>query len=74
MPVREKFSTQVNTQTMEAVRQIAAAEGRQLQSLVEEAFTDLVEKHKAGRPRPQVIAAYLQSVEKYDLLYKKLAQ
>jgi hypothetical protein len=73
-PTREKFATQVSTDILAAVREIARVEGRQIQSLVDEAFADLVEKHKSGRPRPRAIAGYLSSVEKYSALYQKLAE
>ena len=71
---REKFATQVNSEILSAVRTLADKEGRQLQSLVDEALADLIEKHKNARPRPHVIGAYLASHEKYGPLYKKLAE
>jgi hypothetical protein len=71
---REKFATQVNAKTMAAVRRLAEKEGRQLQSLVEEALTDLLEKRRLGRPRAHVMAAYQRSHGRYDELYKKLAR
>lgn len=73
-PTRQKFATQVSTETLAQVREIAAKEGRQLQALVDEALTDLVEKRKQARPRPHVMAAYRGSLDKYDELYKKLAK
>ena len=73
-PSRQKFATQVNPETLARVREIAAKEGRQLQALVDEALADLVEKRQQGRARTHVMAAYLKSREKYDELYKKLAQ
>lgn len=71
---REKFATQVDTTILTAVRALAQDEGRQIQALVDEAFSDLVEKHRKTRPRPHVIAAYLGSHEKFGSLYKKLAE
>jgi hypothetical protein len=71
---REKFSTRVDSQTLEAVRALAAREGRQLQTLVEEALTDLLEKHRIDSPRAQVMSTYVASHEKYGELYKKLAE
>jgi hypothetical protein len=71
---REKFATQVNTKVLAAVRDLAEKEGRQIQALVEEALADLVDKHRNGRPRPHLMAAYLASHEKYGPLYKKLAE
>jgi hypothetical protein len=56
------------------VRAIAESEGRELQALVDEAFADLIEKRKSGRPRAAVMQAYLASHERYAQLYKKLAE
>ena len=72
--VREKFATQVDPAMLAAVRQLAQTEGRQLQTLVEEALADLLEKRKQGRPRPNVMAAYQASHEAYASLYQKLAR
>lgn len=72
--VREKFATQVNAEILAAVRGIAQSEGRQLQALVDEAFADLIEKRRQARPRPHVMTAYQASHEKYDSLYRKLAE
>jgi hypothetical protein len=71
---REKFATQVNTETLSAVRELAASEGRQLQALVDEALLDLLEKRKNGGARPHVLKAYLGSHAKYAPLYEKLAK
>jgi hypothetical protein len=71
---REKFATQVDTDLLSALRTLAREEGRQLQALVEEALSDLVDKHRRARPRPHVMAAYLGSHEKFGSLYKKLAE
>ena len=71
---REKFATQVNTEILSAVRSLADKEGRQLQVLVEEALTDLIEKRKKATPRAHVMGAYVASHEKYAPLYKKLAE
>jgi len=71
---REKFATQVNPEILSAVRTLAEAQGRQLQSLVDEALTDLIEKHKNAQPRPHVMGTYFASHEKYGPLYKKLAK
>ena len=71
---REKFATQVNSETLAAVRKLARDEGRQLQALVDEALADLIAKRKNARPRAHVMAAYLASHEKYGRLYKKLAE
>jgi len=74
LAAREKFATQVNSRTLAAVRKLAAVEGRQLQSLVDEALADLLEKRKQDAPRPHVLGAYLASHAKYARVYKKLAE
>jgi Flp pilus assembly protein TadB len=71
---RQKFATQVDADLLAAVRSLAAKEGRQLQALIDEALSDLIEKRQQTRPRTKVMAAYLESVEVYDDLYKKLAE
>jgi hypothetical protein len=71
---REKFATQVNSEILAAIRGLALSEGRQLQVLVEEALSDLIEKRKNARPRTAVMDAYLASHERYSELYKKLAK
>ena len=72
--IREKFATQVNAKTLAAVRRLAEKEGRQLQALVDEALTDLIEKRRLDRPRAHVMDAYQRSHARYGELYKKLAQ
>ena len=54
---REKFATQVNSEILAAVRDLAQSEGRQIQALVDEALADLIEKRKQERPRAHVMAA-----------------
>ncbi len=71
---REKFATQVNTETLAEVRRLAEAEGRQIQSLIDEALFDLLEKRKQGRPRDHVMSAYQRSHDIYSELYNKLAR
>ena len=71
---REKFATQVNSEILRSVRSIAQSEGRQLQVLIDEALTDLIEKKKQSRPRAHILAAYQASHEKFAPLYKKLAE
>jgi hypothetical protein len=71
---KEKFATQVTSQILAEVRAIAHSEGRQLQALVDEALTDLIEKRKNTRPRAHVMRAYDATHEKYAELYAKLAK
>lgn len=71
---REKFATQVNSEILSTVRALAEKEGRQIQALVDEAFSDLIEKRKKTTPRAHVMGAYLASHDKFAYLYKKLAE
>ena len=73
-PTREKFATQVNSEILSSVRDLARSEGRQLQALVDEALADLLEKRRQGTPRARVMATYQASHEKFGSLYKKLAE
>jgi hypothetical protein len=54
------------------VRAIAQREGRQIQVLIEEALSDLIESSKQERPRAHVMAAYQASHQTFAALYKKL--
>jgi len=71
---KEKFATQVTSEILAEVRAIAHSEGRQLQALVDEALTDLIEKRRNTGPRAHVMRAYDASHEKYAELYTKLAK
>jgi hypothetical protein len=71
---REKFATQVNSETLASLRNLAQSEGRQIQALVDEALADLIEKRRKAQPRANVMAAYQMSHEKFGTLYKKLAE
>lgn len=71
---REKFATQVDAQILTEIRSLARSEGRQIQALVDEALSDLLEKRRQERPRPHAMAAYQASHERFGDLYKKLAE
>ena len=72
--MREKFTVKVDAKTLAAARRLAKRERRQLQELVDEALTDLVEKRRLDSPRTHVMDAYQGSHARYGELYKKLAQ
>jgi hypothetical protein len=71
---REKFATQVNSEILHAVRDLADKEGRQLQALVDEALIDLIEKRRNNKARAHVMAQYQSSHHQYSELYQKLAK
>ncbi|HKU64701.1 MAG TPA: hypothetical protein VJQ06_06560 [Rhizomicrobium sp.] len=74
MSIREKFATQVDPALLDRVRGLARSEGRQVQSLVEEALSDLIAKRQQKAPRTHVMASYHASHARFGSLYKKLAE
>lgn len=71
---KEKFSSQADGKLLADIKQIAEAEGRQLQSVLDEAMRDFVEKKRTGKSRLHVMEAMDDSLKVYDKLYEKLAQ
>lgn len=71
---REKFATQMDSALLAELRALAKAEGRQLQSLVEEAVGKLLETRQAPEPTLSVADALAMSMEQFAPLYKKLAE
>jgi hypothetical protein len=72
--MREKFATQVDRELLAGLRDLAKAEGRQLQALVDEAFAALIEQRRQAKARPHVMAAYQASHARFAPLYEKLAK
>ncbi len=71
---KEKFSSQASPEVLAELRKIAEAEGRQLQSVLDEAMRDYIERKRKGRPRRHVLAAFADSLEEFDDLYRRLAK
>jgi len=74
MSAREKFATQVDSQLLADLRDLAKVEGRQIQALVEEAFASLIEERRRSKARPHVMGAYQASHARFGSLYEKLAK
>jgi hypothetical protein len=72
--VRQTFSSQASPKVLAELRKIAATEGRQLQSVLDEALRDYIARKETGRPRRHVIEAFALSVDEFDALYRELAQ
>jgi len=72
--VREKFATQVDATLLESVRELAKAEGRQIQAVVEDALRQHLESKSPLKGREHVMAAYLESTRRFSGLYEKLAK
>ena len=69
-----KFATQADPKVLDEVRGIAAREGKQLQTVIDEALRDFIEKRKRGKPRPEVMTAFGESLAQFDSLYRDLAK
>lgn len=70
----QKFSSQARPELLEEVRDIAAAEGRQFQAVLDEALADWVDKKRGDAPRPEVIAHAKASIARHRSLYEELAK
>ncbi|HAD25389.1 MAG TPA: hypothetical protein DDW95_07560 [Alphaproteobacteria bacterium] len=71
---REKFATQISSDLLAELRNQAKEEGRQIQSLVEEAIAALIEERRHGKARTHVMSAYQKSHFRFAPLYDKLAK
>jgi hypothetical protein len=72
--VREKFSSQAAPEVLAALRQLAEAQGRQFQAVLDEAMRDYLDRHQTERPRKHVMASFASSLEEFDSLYRELAK
>ena len=72
--VREKFSSQAAPDVLAALRQIAENQGRQFQSVLDEALRDYIDRQQQERPRRHAMAAFSSSLEEFDSLYRELAK
>lgn len=71
---REMFSSQADPKLLEIMRLLAEKEGRQFQSLLEDALSEYLERHQSERPRAHVLEAFGLSMQEFDELYKNLAK
>jgi hypothetical protein len=71
---RRKFASRADPALLDAVRGIAADEGRQFQVVLEEAVGEWVERKRGERRRPEVMAHLAGSVAAHRELYLRLAQ
>ena len=73
-PQKVKFATQADPELLAALRQIAGHEGRQLQSLVDEALREYVERKQRKAPRKHIMQALQASLGQFDALYRELSK
>ena len=72
--MKEKFSSHVDPELLAALREIADNEGRQFQSVLEDAIRAFIESHAETKPRAYVMGHFRASVEKNRKLGELLAQ
>ncbi|MDR3357719.1 MAG: hypothetical protein LBN96_02440 [Desulfovibrio sp.] len=73
-PRKVKFATRADPAVLEALRSLAGAEGRPLQTLVDEALRDYIERRQGLAPRNRVMRALRLSMARYDSLYRELSR
>jgi predicted transcriptional regulator len=56
------------------VREVAEKEGRQFQSILEEALQEYLDRNQTLKPRAHIMEALGVSMMEFDELYKKLAK
>lgn len=71
---RQKFATQMDAELLRQLRAYAKAEGRQIQSVLEEAVTKLLKDRQGYQMRPDVMSAYQETLDRYSDLYEALAK
>lgn len=70
----QKFSSQARPELLEEVRALAAEDGRQFQSVLDEALAEWVAKTKGEAPRPEVIGHLKASIARHRKLYEEMAK
>ena len=71
---REKFSSQASPEVLVALRQIAEAQGRQFQAVLDEALREYIDRQQNDRPRRHVMRSFAASLDEFDSLYHELAK
>lgn len=69
-----KFSSQLDPKVLNSAKKLAKSEGRQLQSIIEQALTDYLERAQREKPSTEVLNAFRESLAEYEELYSKLAK
>ena len=72
-PLR-KFSSQAEPEVLEALQEIAAREGRQLQAVLGDAMREYLNRKLQQAPRRNVLEAFQESLKERDELYRSLAK
>ncbi|MEA1941490.1 MAG: hypothetical protein U9P68_04505 [Pseudomonadota bacterium] len=71
---REHFSAELDATLLAELKSLAEAEGRDLQTLVDEAIAGLLASKKPKKVRDHVMETYKATHDEYAEVYKKLAE
>lgn len=71
---RKKFATQMDTRLLKDLRDFAKSEGRQIQSVLEEAVEAFLKEKRGYVMRPDVKAAQDRILKKYAKTFEALAK
>jgi hypothetical protein len=74
MGTLRKFSSQAEPEVLDALQEIAAREGRQLQAVLGDAMREYLARQRQQAPRRNVLEAFQESLEERDELYRSLAK
>ena len=69
-----KFSSQAEPEVLDALQEIAAREGRQLQAVLGDAMREYLAHKRQQAPRRNVLEAFQDSLKERDELYRSLAK
>jgi hypothetical protein len=70
----EEFSFQAAPETLAALRRIAEAQGREFQTVLDEALREYIDRRQREHPRRHVMASFSSSLDEFDGLYRELAK
>ena len=69
-----RFSSQANPEILNALRQIADIEGRKFHAVLDEAFSNFLNKKAVSMSNCLVFASFTQSLHECEDLYKELTK
>jgi len=72
--VLQKFTFEVESSLLAELRKIAKRQGRPFEAVIDDALRTHVEKRSGTTARRRVMDAYRSSLQRYGVLYKKLAK
>ena len=71
---RKKFATQMDEFLLEELRAFAKSDGRQIQTVLETAVAEYLQRERKATMRPKVAKAFEYSLRKYPKTYEMLSK